>query len=123
MQNLSICFTLNEFTRLRYLLDMTKSQRLITDFFKSKPKTSQKLITDFFKPSFEKKMYHYSAARDYPKSYKYLKKHRLSSDAIRIWGGSRKPQKFPYIFCSQPVFYEHQTPHIGFLFFYSRAAF
>ena len=66
---------------------MTKSQRLITDFFKSNPKGSQKLITDFFKPSFENKLHHYSPTRDYPKSYKYLKKHKLSSDAIRLYQG------------------------------------
>ena len=66
---------------------MTKAQRLITDFFKPKNKKSQKLITDFFKSSPEKKMSHYSAVRDYAKSYRYFKKFKPTSDAIRTYYG------------------------------------
>lgn len=66
---------------------MTKGQRLITDFFKIKHKSSQKLITDYFKPSIEKRIHHYSATRDYPKSYRYFKKYKSISDAIRTHSG------------------------------------
>lgn len=66
---------------------MTKTQRLITDFFKVKHKNSQKLITDYFKPSIEKRIHHYSAAHDYAKSYKYFKKYKPTSDAIQTYRG------------------------------------
>ena len=66
---------------------MTKAQPLITDFFKPKNQKSQKLITDFFRPSTENKMGHYSAVRDYAKSYRYFKKYKPISDAIRTYCG------------------------------------
>lgn len=66
---------------------MSKQQRLITDFFKPKLKKSQTLITDFFKPEIEKKISHYSVTRDYRQSYRYFKKHKAASDAIRTHRG------------------------------------
>ncbi len=80
---------------------MTKAQRLITDFFKSKNQKSQKLITDFFKSSPEKKMNHYSAVRDYAKSYRYFKKFKSTSDAIRTYCG--------YCYRATGDFYEYNV--------------
>ena len=68
---------------------MNKKQRLMTDFFKPKIRNSQTLITDFFKPQsyVAKKSQHYSVSRDYAQSYKYFKKHKSKSDAIRTHRG------------------------------------
>lgn len=84
---------------------MTKSQRFITDFFKSKK--SQRLITDYYKPSAliqpkeEMKSYRYKSVIDYQQSRRYLQKYKHLVDAAQTKNG--------YYFCAQANYTEYSV--------------
>ena len=85
---------------------MKHSQKLITNFFKSKRK-KQQFITDYFKPKLwtetnaHEKLSTYKPRSDYKKSRIYLQNHRHMYDAASTQGG--------YFFCASSNFCEYHV--------------